>query len=107
MSNAHPGNGPREPVVTLNAETLVKRPRPANPRGPCGEVATKSPSSAPDSDYVTVQVAADHFGFPTWRVYRAIKRDLLKSYRFANGRILVRLSDIHALLEASAQDGAR
>lgn len=60
-----------------------------------------------DQDYVTVQVAAEHFGFPVWRIYRAIKRGLLKSYRFASGRILVRLSDIAALLEASAQGGAR
>lgn len=59
------------------------------------------------NDYVVVQSAAEQFGFGPWLIYRAIKRGDLKSYRFHNSRILVRISDIEALLEASVHGGAR
>ena len=61
----------------------------------------------PTTDFVTVQAAAEEIGRPTWILYRAVKRGDLKSYRFYNSRILVRISDIEALLEASAHGGAR
>jgi hypothetical protein len=56
-------------------------------------------------DYVTVEEAAEYFRFKSWQIRRAIKLGALKSYRFANSRILVRISDIEVLLAASAEGG--
>ena len=60
----------------------------------------------PTPDFVTVQAAAEEIGRPAWLLYRAVKRGHLKSYHLGNSRILVRISDIETLLQASAQGGA-
>lgn len=63
-----------------------------------------APSGLPD--YVTVATAALHFGLKRWQILRAIKRGELSSYRFFNTRILVRISDIRAAIEASRTGGS-
>ena len=60
----------------------------------------------PTPEFVTVKAAAEEIGRPAWLIYRAIKRGDLKSYRLFNSRVLVRTSDIKALLEASVRGGA-
>jgi hypothetical protein len=55
----------------------------------------------------TIQEAAALLGLPVWKLRRAVKRGLVVSYRLANTRALVRLSEVVAVIEASRTGGAR
>ena len=54
---------------------------------------------------VTMQVAAEALGLPTWKIRRAVKAGLIPSYSLLNGRRLVRLSEIIAVVSASCCGG--
>jgi excisionase family DNA binding protein len=52
--------------------------------------------------FVSVRDAADVLGLPRWKIWKAVREKQIRSYRFMNGRILVRLSEIITLIESSA-----
>lgn len=55
--------------------------------------------------FVTVKEVADTLGLPAFKLYRAVKRGTLPTYRIGNGRQLVRLSEVLAVIEASKRGG--
>ena len=55
--------------------------------------------------FSTVRSASEQLGLPTFKLRAAIKKGLIPSYRFFNGRILVRVSDVLAAIEASRTGG--
>jgi excisionase family DNA binding protein len=57
--------------------------------------------------FITIVDAAKRLGLPTFKVRRAVKAGLIPSYRIANGRVLVRLSEVVAAIEASRIGGIR
>ena len=54
---------------------------------------------------VTIQVAAEALGLHDWKLRRAVKAGGIPSYRLANNRRLVRLSEVVAAVEASREGG--
>lgn len=57
--------------------------------------------------FVTVKVVAAEIGAPEFKVRRAVKTGLIPSYQFANGRILLRLSEVIACIERTRTGGAQ
>ncbi len=55
--------------------------------------------------FVTLKEVADTLGLPTFKLYRAVKRGALPTYRIGTGRQLVRLSEVVAVIEASRAGG--
>ena len=55
--------------------------------------------------FVTLKEVADTLGIPTFKLYRAVKRGDLPTYRIGNGRRLVRLSEVLTVIEASRKGG--
>ena len=70
-------------------------------------ITTNQRSTRQIEPLLTINEAARLIGLPTWKIRRAVKSGLLRSYRFANQRRLVRLSDIEIAIEASARGGQR
>lgn len=66
-------------------------------------MATEKPT-APEKLY-TIKEAAGFLNLPYWKLQRAIKANLVRSYTPFNSRRLVRLSEIVAFIEASRQGG--
>lgn len=55
--------------------------------------------------FVTLKEVADTLSLPAFKLYRAVKRGDLPTYRIGTGRQLVRLSEILAVIEASRKGG--
>jgi hypothetical protein len=56
--------------------------------------------------FVTLHEASAKLGIPYWKLQRACRRGILPTYRFLNSRILVRLSEVVGVLEASLAIGS-
>jgi excisionase family DNA binding protein len=56
-------------------------------------------SSDSNPEFLTVSAASARLGIPRWKLWRAIKKKLIPSYRFFNGRLLVRLSEVINAIE--------
>ncbi len=54
---------------------------------------------------VDLNVAEERTGYQKFKIRKAIRSGLIPSYRFANGRILVRVSEILAAVERSRTGG--
>ena len=50
---------------------------------------------------VTIKQAAEHFGLPVWKISGSCKAGCIPFYRVLNGRRLVRLSEVEAVIQAS------
>ena len=59
-----------------------------------------------DEPYVTIKHAAQITGLPEWKIARAVNQGSIAHFTFANGRKLVRISDIEAAIVASQVGGA-
>jgi predicted site-specific integrase-resolvase len=59
-----------------------------------------------DAQFATISDAADREGIPRWKLREAVRRGLLPSYQFLNGRRLVRISEVLQLIENSRTGGA-
>lgn len=55
--------------------------------------------------FITLREVADTLGLPAFKLYRAVKRGDLPTYSIGNGRRLVRLSEVLAVVEASRAGG--
>jgi hypothetical protein len=64
---------------------------------------TALPSVEP---FVTLHQAFAALGIGYWKAQRGARRRLFPTYRLLNGRILVRLSEVVAAIEASRRGGA-
>lgn len=53
--------------------------------------------------FVTLKLAADHFGLPYFKVQRAARAGLIPTYFIYNSRRLVRLSEVAAVINGSRQ----
>lgn len=62
-------------------------------------------SSAKVEPFIPVIEAADRLGIYRWKLRRAVKSGSIPSYRFLNNRVLVRLSEVIAFIEASRHGG--
>ena len=58
-------------------------------------------------EYITLKQAADLIGQSHTKVQRAARAGHFPTYRFQNGRILVRLSEVIAAIETTRQGGSR
>jgi hypothetical protein len=60
---------------------------------------------APNEDgpepFLTIKDAAKRLGLPVFKLQRAARAGLFPTYRFQNSRILVRLSEVVARIEAT------
>lgn len=54
---------------------------------------------------VTLRAAAEDLGLPAYKLYRAAKSGMIPTYWFYNGRRLVRLSEVAAIINASRSGG--
>lgn len=54
---------------------------------------------------ITLKVAAEALGLPTWKLSRAAKHGQFPTYTLLNSRRLVKLSEIVAVIDASRQGG--
>jgi hypothetical protein len=50
-------------------------------------------------EFFTVSAAATRLGVPRWKLWRAIKKKIIPSYCFLNGRLLVRLREVIEAIE--------
>jgi hypothetical protein len=79
--------------------------------GPTGDQLDEiEPNSFPQDEvepFLTIKDAAKRLGIPAFKLQRAARTQLIPSYRFLNGRILVRLSEVIASIEATWAGGAR
>jgi excisionase family DNA binding protein len=66
----------------------------------------RSPENAGAERLLTVAEAADTLGIHRWKLSRAVTAGIVPSYRLFNGRRLVRLSEIIAVIERSREGGA-
>jgi hypothetical protein len=57
-----------------------------------------------DHKYLTLKQAAFELNLPYFKLQRAAKKGLIPTYRFLNGRPLVRLSEVVAAIEASQKE---
>jgi len=55
--------------------------------------------------FIPVIEAADRLGIFRWKLRRAVKSGSIPSYHFLNNRVLVRLSEVVAFIEASRHGG--
>jgi hypothetical protein len=67
----------------------------------------KTPSAPPSEPFVTIKTAAHHLQLPEFKLRRAVKAGLIPSYRLANTRILLRLSEIIGFIEATRVGGVQ
>jgi hypothetical protein len=56
-------------------------------------------TSKTSTKFWTVKAASAQLGMPSWKVWRAIKQNKIRGYRFLNGRLLVRLEEIIEAIE--------
>lgn len=62
--------------------------------------------SSNDADiFITIVDAAKQLGIHHWALRRAVNRGEVTGYKAFNGRVRVRLSEVIAVIEASAQGG--
>lgn len=54
---------------------------------------------------MTLKEASTKLQIPYWKLQRAARQRLVKTYSFFNKRSLVRLSEVLALIEASREGG--
>lgn len=57
--------------------------------------------------FLTTKDAANRLGLSAVKLQRAARAGIFPTYRFQNGRILVRLSEVIAAIEATRQGGSR
>lgn len=57
--------------------------------------------------FLTIKDAAKRLGLPVFKLQRAARAGLFPTYRFLNGRILMRLSEVVASIEATRAGGVR
>jgi hypothetical protein len=69
-------------------------------------MSQKTNDSNPEP-FINMGEAAKRLGLPVYKIRRAVKAGIVKSYQFANSRVYVRLSEVIATIEASAKGGAR
>ncbi len=62
--------------------------------------------TGPES-FVTLNTASKITGLPLFKLRRAAARGLIPSYRFYNGRVLVRVSEVFAAVEGSRMGGEK
>ena len=62
-------------------------------------------SASPPERLTTINETAEILGLPPWKIARAVKARLVPSYRFLNGRILLRVSEVEAAINATKQGG--
>jgi hypothetical protein len=60
----------------------------------------------PTEKLITLKEAADTLGLPSWKLRRAAKGGLFPIYTLLNTRLLVKLSEVVAAIEATRQGGA-
>jgi hypothetical protein len=63
------------------------------------------PFSPAVEPFITIRYAAELLGQPIFKVRRASRAGLFPTYRFMNGRRLVRLSEVIAAIERSRKGG--
>lgn len=56
---------------------------------------------------ITLKEAAHRLGLPYFKIQRAVLAGLIPTYRLYNGRRLVRLSEVIAVINGSRQGGNR
>ena len=61
---------------------------------------------SPPEKLMTLKEAAEKLGLPPFKLYRAANRGMIPVYRFFNGRQLVRLSEVVAIIDASRKGGS-
>ena len=54
---------------------------------------------------LTIDRAATQLGLPTWKLRRAAKAGIFPTYKLANSRRLVRLSEVVAAINATREGG--
>jgi helix-turn-helix protein len=54
---------------------------------------------------VTIKAAAERLGLPEYKLQRAARAGLIPTYSIFNGRRLVRLSEVVAVIETTRQGG--
>ena len=79
---------------------------PATQAGPLTTAEPASPSSAAEK-LLTYKAAADALGVPYYKVQRAARGGLVPTYRLLNGRKLLKLTDVVAIVDASREGGLR
>jgi len=57
--------------------------------------------------FLTARDVANALGVPLFKVRRAVKRSQFPVYRIGNGRALLRLSEVVAVVECSASEPLR
>ncbi|GGA91226.1 hypothetical protein GCM10011491_19040 [Brucella endophytica] len=67
----------------------------------------KGINGIPAEKFLTVATAAAALGVHTWALRRAIKNGAIPAYTPFNSRILVRLSEVVAAIDASKTGSAR
>jgi len=77
-------------------------PHAATPAG-TGDDSRPQPTITPEQ-FITLTVAALMLGIPLFKLRRAAKLGIFKSYRVGNRRILVRLSEVIEAIERSAME---
>ena len=55
--------------------------------------------------FITIDEAAEILGIPAWKLRRAVKGGLIRTYRILNQRRSLRLSEVLKTIEASAEGG--
>jgi len=63
------------------------------------------PNEEGSEKFLTYKAAADALNIPYFKIQRAAKAKLFPTYRFLNGRPLLRLSEVIAAINAT-RDGA-
>jgi hypothetical protein len=56
---------------------------------------------------LTFRAAADALGIPYYKIQRAASAGLLPTYRLLNGRRLLKLSDLRAVIDATREGGGQ
>jgi hypothetical protein len=70
-----------------------------------GEIPSR-PDQQPER-LLTLSMAAERLGLPTFKIRRAAKKGLFPTYSISNGRKLVRLSEVLATIERSRSESRR
>ena len=55
----------------------------------------------------TVKDVAKILHLPTWKISRAVRAGIIPSYSLLNGRRLIRINEVLAVLERSREGGAQ
>jgi len=72
-------------------------------------INTESISTSPDKPepFITLEEAAAQLGLTYIKLQRAARTGIIPTYSFQNGRKLVRLSEVIAVIEASRSEAGR